>query len=366
MKNTFGNSITLTLYGESHGPSVGVVLDGLPAGIPVDKAAIAACLQRRRPSGSLSTARRERDAFTVESGVFNGYTTGTPLCIRIPNEDVRSADYEQRLYTPRPSHADYTAHCKYGGFEDYRGGGHFSGRITAGLVAAGGIILPALHRKGIGIGTHLCRCGGIADRPFSDYAADIARLNEGGLPVLQATAAQRITQRIAEAKSRGDSIGGVLESAVIGMPAGMGEPWFDTVEGLLAHALFSIPGIKGVEFGAGFDFGNMTGSCANDPFAMENGRVVTTTNHSGGINGGVTNGMPVLVRCAVRPTPSIGQEQCTVNMQQQTDTTICITGRHDPCIAHRAAVVVDSVIGFTLCDILIGHYGTQWLREEEI
>lgn len=365
MKNTFGNTIALTLYGESHGPSVGVVVDGLPAGIPVDQSAIAACLRRRRSGGDLSTARQERDAFTVESGVFNGFTTGTPVCIRIPNADVRSADYADRRYTPRPSHADYTAYCKYNGYEDYRGGGHFSGRITAGLAAAGGIILPALRRKGIYIGTHLCRCGGIADRPFSDYAADIAQLNEGGLPVLDPAAAQRIAQRIAAAKRSGDSVGGVLESAVIGMPAGVGEPWFDTVEGLLSHALFSVPGVKGVEFGAGFGLGDMTGSCANDPFVMENGKVATSANHSGGINGGLTNGMPLLMRCAVRPTPSIAQEQRTVNVQEKTDTTLRITGRHDPCIAHRAAVVVDSVIGFTLCDLLTGQYGTQWLREEE-
>ena len=235
MKNTFGNQITVTIFGESHGTGIGVVVDGLAPGIKVDEEFIRGQLDKRRPAGKISTARREQDEYTIESGVFNGYTTGTPLCIVIPNTAQHSKDYSATRSKARPGHADYTAYCKYHGYEDYRGGGHFSGRITAGLVAAGSLLIPALAEKGIQIATHMSRCAGIDDRKFEDLKADIAALNETDFPVLSADAAKEMLAAIENAAANGDSVGGVLETVITGVPAGVGEPWFDTVEGLLAH-----------------------------------------------------------------------------------------------------------------------------------
>ncbi|MBQ9860153.1 MAG: chorismate synthase [Clostridia bacterium] len=363
MKNTIGNHVAVTLFGESHGPSIGAVVDGLAPGILVDEAAIAALLSRRRPSGGISTARQEADPFVIESGVFEGRTTGTPICIRIPNADTRSKDYAATRWLARPSHADYTANCKYHGYEDYRGGGHFSGRITAALVAAAGLVMPALEAKGIRIATHIRRLGGIEDRTFSDLEADMTCLKDREFPVLDTAVAQQMTDCILAAKQEGDSVGGVLETAVTGVPAGLGEPWFDTVESMLSHALFAVPAVKGVEFGAGFALADMRGSRANDPYRMAGEQVITAGNNSGGINGGITNGMPLLFRCAMRPTPTIGQPQETVDMQSREDTVLQSHGRHDPCIVHRAAVVIDCVTALTLADMLTGRYGTDWLGE---
>ena len=311
MRNTFGQNITVTLFGESHGEAVGAVVDGLTSGITVDVEAIAAELKRRRPSLSTDTARREQDDFKILSGVFNGKTTGTPLCIVIPNENVRSGDYSYGV--ARPSHADYTAHVKYGGFEDYRGGGHFSGRVTAALVAVGGILLPALKEKGIVIGTHISECGGIKDRGFEDITADTELLKKASFPTLDKEKGEQMTEKILSARSSLDSIGGITETVIAGMPAGYGEPWFDSVESLMSHALFSLGGVKGVEFGLGFGFANGLGSELNDAMRVENGRIVTLTNNNGGINGGITNGMPITFRCAVKPTPSIAKTQKTVD-----------------------------------------------------
>ncbi|MBR3978786.1 MAG: chorismate synthase [Oscillospiraceae bacterium] len=361
MKNTFGNHISVTLFGESHGSAIGAVLDGIAPGIDVNEAFIAEILSRRRPVGAISTARQEADNFSIVSGVFNGKTTGTPICILIPNTDTRSGDYSQMRYAARPSHADYTAQCKYHGFQDYRGGGHFSGRLTAALCAAGAICLSALQAKGIQIGTHIHQIGAVCDRTFEDFSADIAKLNRLDFAVLDDNKKEAMLAEITSAKAEGDSVGGILETAVTGLPAGLGEPWFDTVEGLLSHAMFSIPAIKGVEFGAGFGLGSMRGSQANDPFYAENGEIKTKTNHAGGINGGITNGMPVVFRCAVRPTPTLAREQETVNLQTGENTTLAAKGRHDPCIVHRARIVVDCMTAITLCDILAGRYGVDWL-----
>ena len=363
MKNSFGNHITVTLFGESHGSSIGAVIDGLTPGLPVDEEHIRALLALRRPAGAISTARREEDAFVFESGVFNGKTTGTPLCIRIPNTDTRSSDYAETRFLPRPSHADYAAFCKYHGYEDPRGGGHFSGRLTAALVAVGGILIPALERKGITIATHITRLGGINDRPFGDWNTDISLLKNKPFAVLDDAAGDAMQAAILAAKADGDSVGGVLETAIVGMPAGVGEPWFDTVESLLSHALFAIPAVKGVEFGDGFALADLRGSVANDPFVCDGRHITTETNRSGGINGGITNGMPITFRCAVRPTPTIGREQKTVNMQTNTDAVLLAKGRHDPCIVHRARVVVDCVAASVLADLLVGRYGTDWLGE---
>lgn len=361
MNNSFGRNVVLTLFGESHGSAVGAVLDGLAPGIPVDEALIAAQLELRRPFGDLGTARCEEDRFTIVSGVFDGKTTGTPLCILIPNEETRSGDYEALRHLARPGHADYTAQCKYHGFQDYRGGGHFSGRLTAPIVAAGAVALAALRTRGIHIGTHILRCGGASDRGFEDLRADIAKVNESRFAVLDAGAAEDMSCRIRQAAEQGDSVGGVLETAVIGLPAGVGEPWFDTVEGVLSHALFSIPAVKGVQFGAGFDMADALGSQYNDSFAVENGQIVTRTNHNGGVNGGITNGMPVLFRCMVKPTPSIRQSQQTVDFERMENSAIQISGRHDPAIIPRARVVVDSVTALVLCDLLTGRFGTDYL-----
>ena len=364
MKNTFGSSVAVTLFGESHGEMTGAVLDGMAPGIPVDTEFIARRLSLRRPSGATGTQRHEADEFSIVSGVYDGKTTGTPLCILIPNRCADSGDYEKIRDIARPGHADYSARCKYHGFEDSRGGGHFSGRLTAALTAAGALAYSALRGRGIAIGTHIARCAGVHDRGFIDLEKDIEALENMDLAVLDEAAAQEIRERIESAGREGDSVGGILETAVTGLPAGVGEPWFDTVEGVLSHALFSIPGIKGVQFGAGFDMADAYGSEYNDPFAVKDGRIVTETNNNGGINGGITNGMPVLFRCAVKPTPSIFKTQKTVDFARCEETELTISGRHDPAIIHRARIVVDSVAALALCDLLAGRFGTDWLRGE--
>ncbi len=363
MKNSIGEHLTVTLFGESHGPFIGAVLDGLTPGITVDKDFINHQLDLRRPSGKISTARVEQDEFILASGVFNGKTTGTPLAILIPNQVQHSKDYEKTAMLARPSHADYTANVKYHGFQDYRGGGHFSGRITAALVAAGGVVIPALDKKGIKIGTHIQSLGGIKDRDFVDYDADIKALSETNFAVLDSEKAAQMKAKAEAVAAEGDSIGGVLETVVTGMPAGVGEPWFGTLESVLSYALYSVPAIKGVQFGAGFDMVNQRGSEFNDPFKMDGDRVVTTTNHNGGINGGISNGMPITFRCAVKPTPSIYKKQDTVNMKDKVDAKLQIEGRHDPAIIHRARVVVDSMTALVIYDALAGRYGTDYFAE---
>lgn len=361
MKNTLGENIRVTLFGESHGEAIGVVVDGVPAGIRVDLCFINNLLTLRRPVGAISTARKEQDEFKIVSGVFEGFTTGAPICILIPNKDTKSKDYDNLKDLVRPSHADFTASVKYKGFEDKRGGGHFSGRLTAALVAAAGIVIPALNKKGIYIGTHLSRCAGVDDRNFDNLEQDIKALSSLSFAALDEQKGAKMQENIKKAASDNDSVGGILETAVIGLPAGLGEPWFSSVEGVLANAMFSIPGIKGVEFGAGFSISDMLGSSANDPFEIKDGKVVTTTNNSGGINGGITNGMPIIFRCAVKPTPTISKPQQTVNINTNTNETLVATGRHDPCIAHRVRVVVDAVTALTLCDMLSLKFGTDWL-----
>ena len=366
VKNSFGSSITLILFGESHGLAVGAVLDGLCPGMPVDEETIVALLSRRRPSSGTDTARREPDAFQLVSGVWQGKTTGTPLCILIPNQEQHSGDYAALLGKARPAHADFAAYCKYHGYEDARGGGHFSGRITAALVAAGGILLPALARLGITVGTHIRRCAQVEDRAFADLEKDVATLSETVFPTLDIQQGEAMQAAILAAKAERDSVGGVVETAVLGMPCGVGEPWFDSVEGLLSHALFSLGGIKGVEFGDGFALAEGTGSRCNDPFRLEDGHVVTASNHNGGINGGITNGMPILFRCAVKPTPSIAQPQQTVDFLKNEEIDLTIAGRHDPAIVRRVCPVIDSVTALVLCDLLAGRYGTDiFLKSRE-
>ena len=365
MKNSFGNSISLTLFGESHGAAVGAVLDGFAPGVPVDEAFIASRMQKRQGIAAISTKRREKDEVKIISGVFNGKTTGTPITILIENQLQKSADYGDTRYFARPSHADYTANVKYHGFEDYRGGGHFSGRLTAPIVAAGALAIDALKRKGIFIGTHILECATVRDAAFSDYKAQIAFLENADMPLLDAAVGEQVMSIIQKAAEVGDSVGGILETAVIGMPAGVGEPFFDSLESELAHALFSIPAVKGVEFGLGFDIAKHLGSKVNDAFDTENGKVITTTNHNGGINGGISNGMPIVFRTAVKPTPSIYKEQQTVHLQTKQKATLKIKGRHDPAIVHRARVVQDALTALVLCDMLALRYGTDYLAQTD-
>lgn len=361
MKNTFGNNVSITLFGESHGEAIGCVVDGLAPGIDVDESFIASQMEKRKGINSISTPRRETDKVKILSGVFEGKTTGTPIAIMIENESQHSKDYSSTRFIARPGHADFTAECKYHGFQDYRGGGHFSGRITAPIVAAGAICISSLKRKGINIGTHIASCGGIYDRAFQNLDDDIEALQNLTMPVLDENASKQMIALIEKVRNEGDSLGGKLTTAITGVPEGLGEPWFDSVESLLSHALFSIPGVKGVEFGAGFNFSGMVGSVANDAFFADHGSVQTKTNNNAGINGGITNGMPIVFSCAIKPTPSIYIKQETVNFKTKENTNLEIKGRHDPAIIHRARVVVDSIAAITVCDLLSTHFGTDWL-----
>ena len=361
MKNSFGNSLVITLFGESHGEYIGAVLDGLAPGIKIDDEYVKAKLALRRPSGKISTARVEADEYKIVSGAYHGYTTGTPLAILIPNTNTNSADYGEKMDIPRPSHADYAANVKYHGYEDFRGGGHFSGRVTAAIVAAAAIIQSALETKGIKIGSHITELHGAFDRSFENYESDIAIVNGKSFPTLTDEGEARMRKEIEKAAERGDSVGGILESAIIGIPAGVGEPWFDSVESMLSHALFSIPAVKGVEFGLGFAFADAYGSEANDEFAIKNGRVVTESNNNGGINGGITNGMPIIFRTVIKPTPSIFKKQQSVSLSSGEECTLELSGRHDPAIIHRARAVVDAMAALVIADALTTRYGTDYL-----
>ena len=369
MKDTFGSSLTLTLFGESHGRAVGAVLDGMAAGCAVDEAFLARCMDARRARGDgLSTARVEADAVQILSGVLDGHTTGTPITLMIENQNTRSGDYARTAALLRPGHADYTAFAKYHGFQDARGGGHFSGRITAGLVAGGGIVLGALARAGVRIGTHIARCAGVADAPFADDPAALAAQLDGlegrgpAFALLDGAAEAPMQAAIRAAGAAGDSVGGVLETVVLGLPAGVGEPFFDSVESALAHAAFAIPAVKGIEFGAGFAFAELRGSEANDPLRIDGaGRIYTETNRNAGVNGGLTNGMPVVFRTAVKPTPSIYKEQRTVDMAAKQNASLTIQGRHDPCIVPRAAVVQTCAAALAVGDLLTARYGERWM-----
>ena len=361
MKNSFGNSLNITLFGESHGDYIGAVLDGIAPGIKIDDEYIKAKLSLRRPHGKISTARVETDEYEIISGIMDNFTTGAPLTILIRNENKKSSDYAALADTPRPSHADYAAHCKYHGFEDVRGGGHFSGRITAAVVAACAIVESALNKKGIFVGTHIKELHGVRDMAFSDYKNDIDKLNESIFPVLDSKAEEKMREVIENAAKDGDSVGGILETAVIGLPYGVGEPWFDTLESMLAHAIFAIPAVKGVQFGLGFGYSALFGSEANDALRTDGEKIYTSTNNCGGICGGISNGMPIIFSTAVKPTPSIFKEQKTVSLSRMENTTLKLSGRHDPAIIHRVRAVVDALASFVIADMLVSRFGTDYL-----
>ena len=368
MSNILGQNITLTLFGESHGEAIGAVLDGMPCGIEVSDEIISAALAKRRPRGSNETARVELDAYRILSGVFNGFTTGEPICIVIENTNTRSVDYEANRSLARPSHADYVSHIVHQGFEDWRGGGHFSGRLTAPIVALGAICSKALEDIGITVGTHILACGGINDAPFNatDEAVlkqQIGEIQKKSFPVITDVEAA-MTEAIDAVRRESDSIGGVIQTAVAGLPAGVGEPWFGSLDGILANAMLSIGGIKGIEFGLGFGFKDATGAACNDAFYSDGGKVKTYTNNNGGINGGYSNGMPVMFNCAVKPTPSIAREQKTVDMATGENTTIRVTGRHDPAIIRRICPVVTAMTAIVICDALKGAFSNSIFKKK--
>lgn len=354
MSSTYGQSLKLSVFGQSHGEAIGVTLDGFPAGMTIDMERLLAEMARRAPGQSaLTTARKEPDAPEFLSGVLNGRTTGQPICLVIRNTNQHSWDYGDGVDLVRPGHADYTGHVRYFGFEDWRGGGSFSGRLTAPIVAAGALCSQWLEQQGVKIACHVQQLGRVKDASFmtADPAADYSYMKKMHLPTLEQGLDRQMEEEALAAREGGDSIGGVLECMITGLPAGLGAPFFDSVESVVSHLLFSVPAVKGVEFGAGFGFAAMLGSQANDPFRMEAGRVVTTTNHSGGVNGGITNGMPVVFRCVIRPTPSIGKAQETVSLRSGENAELAVKGRHDPCILPRAVPVIEAMAAIAVMDL---------------
>lgn len=353
MSSTYGENLKLSIFGQSHAPAIGMTLDGIPAGLTVDLEKLQQFLNRRAPGqNDYSTPRREEDRPEFLSGLLNGFTCGAPLAAIIRNTNTRSGDYANLMDCPRPGHADYTAQVKYGGYQDAAGGGHFSGRLTAPLCIAGGLCKQWLEAKGIRIGAHIAAIAGIPDTPFDPMAPQLSSVG-ADFPVLNPEAGARMRQAIADAKRDLDSVGGIIECAVTGLPTGLGEPMFGGVEGRIAQIVYGIPAVKGVEFGIGFEAANLRGSENNDDFRMEEGKVVTSTNHCGGILGGITNGMPLLFRAAIKPTPSISQAQQSVSLSRGENQELVVKGRHDPCIVPRAVPVVEAAAAIAIFDMLL-------------
>lgn len=350
MSGVWGRNIKLSIFGESHGPAIGIVLDGLPPGFEIDWDEVRREMDRRAPGrGDISTPRRERDEWELLSGLFKGKTTGAPLCAVIRNENTKSGDYSPNLL--RPGHADYTALLKYGGHADYRGGGHFSGRLTAPLLLAGAVAKQLLKKAGIEIGARIAR---IYDVPDADMPIEsITDVSNKPFPVYDDGAGERMREAVLKAKGEGDSLGGVIECAALGLPPGLGDPFFDSLESVISSMMFSIPAVKGIEFGGGFGLSEMTGYEANDRMYMDNGEIRFKSNNNGGINGGISNGRPLVFRVAVKPTPTIGREQETVDVQRRESVKISFGGRHDPCIVPRAVPVVEAGLALCLLDCFL-------------
>ncbi|TCO73814.1 chorismate synthase [Marinisporobacter balticus] len=365
MSGIWGNNIKLSIFGESHGKGIGIVMDGLPAGIPLDLDGIKKEMQRRAPGrNEISTPRKEKDDFDLLSGYFNNKTTGTPLCCIIYNTNQQSKDYAAIKDTMRPGHADYTGYAKYFGSNDYRGGGHFSGRITAPLVFAGAVAKQILEKKNIIIGSHIKNIGNINDHAFDplNIKGDVLKkMIDKTFPVIDADKGLKMKEMILKAKEEMDSVGGIIETAVVNFPVGVGSPFFDSIESKLAHILFSIPAVKGVEFGVGFDIAKMKGSVSNDAYFIEKDQIKTYTNHNGGILGGISNGMPILFRTAFKPTPSIGKIQKTIDIKKRENIETQVKGRHDPCIVPRAVPVVEGAAAIGLLDLMIEKDGIGWM-----
>ncbi len=360
MSSSFGSHIRYTLFGQSHGEAIGVVIDGLPSGIEIDFERLQAFLSRRSPGGAHASARSETDIPRFLSGLVGNKTCGAPLCALLANDDARPSDYAPFLYTPRPSHADFTARMRDGDAADLRGGGHFSGRLTAALCVAGGIALQALAAYGITVGAHIYSIADVYDTPFHPTqlsAEDISIPARRAFPALDEAAGLHMQQIIAEAHACGDSVGGVVECAAIGLPAGLGGNLFGGLESRLSEAIFAIPAVKGLEFGAGFAAAHMRGSLHNDAFIQEDGAVRTATNNHGGILGGLASGMPLLLRAALKPTPSILRPQQSVDLRSGEPATLQISGRHDACIAPRAVPCLEAATAAVLLDIYFQHAG---------
>lgn len=355
MNNSLGEMFRITSFGESHGDCVGIVVDGCPAGLPISVEDIQREVDKRKSSRNrpLATGRRETDKVEIFSGVFNGFTTGAPICLAIWNRDIDSSAYEQIKHVLRPGHADFTAHEKYGGFNDWRGSGRFSGRITAGFVMAGAVAKKLLSTIGIEITAHTIEIGGIKAAPPQDVASIREKMAGNEVSCADPAAAVKMIEAIKVATRDGDSLGGIIEARAEGLPVGLGEPVFDTLEGCLSKAYFAIPAVKGVEFGAGFSVARLKGSEDNDAFDLKSGRVITTTNNHGGILGGISSGMPLVARLAVKPTPSIGKLQRSVDLGSMTPTSIAVSGRHDTCIVPRAVAVAEAMTAVVLADFAI-------------
>lgn len=356
MSSTYGEKIKISVFGESHGNGIGVVIDGLPAGVKIDMESVLLQMARRAPGkDKTATPRKESDLPKVLSGMLNDTLTGAPLCAVIENTNTRSGDYGNLLSCPRPGHSDYTAFVKYNGANDIRGGGHFSGRITAPIVFAGSICRQLLEQEGIKIAAHISSIGSVNDKLFDPVRIDDAlleKLNSSSFALIDNSVEEKMRDEVEAARTNRDSVGGTIECAVTGIKAGIGEPMFDGVEGVIAKAVFGVPAIKAIEFGKGFELSKMLGSQSNDPFKYDGGRVVTKTNNCGGILGGITNGMPIIFRAAVKPTPSISQKQMTVDLQKKENTELEIHGRHDPCIVPRAVPVIEAVTAIAIVNLM--------------
>lgn len=356
MSSEFGNKIKLSIFGESHGEAIGCVIDSIPAGVKLDMEKIYFDMARRAPGkDKTATPRLEKDIPHILSGVLNGVTTGAPLAMIIENTNTKSGDYSNLLSVPRPSHSDYPAYVKYQGNNDIRGGGHFSGRLTAPLVFAGAIAKQILVQKGITVGAHILSINGILDDSFDKANVsekELLAVSSKAFCVINDEIEDKMRASVEKARLDGDSVGGVIECAVVGVPIGIGANIFSTVEGHISSALFGVPAVKGVEFGAGFDFAKMTGYEANDTYSISNGNVKINKNNNGGVLGGMTTGAPIIVRAVVKPTPSISKAQKSVNLQKMTEEELVIHGRHDPCIVPRAVPVVESAVAFALLDLM--------------
>ncbi|MEQ3339122.1 chorismate synthase [Clostridium butyricum] len=357
MSGMWGNKLKVSIFGESHGAGIGITIDGLPSGIEIDMEEVLKEMARRAPGKSrLSTARKEGDQPEILSGFFEGKTTGTPLCAVIRNSDQHSKDYGKLKDLMRPGHADYPGFIRYKGFNDYRGGGHFSGRITAPLVFAGAVCKQILNIKGINVGTHVKSIGTIYDKSFDEVELtkellDNLKINE--LPLLCSEKEEMMRNAILEARSDCDSVGGTIECTVIGIDAGVGNPFFDSVESTLAHLMFSVPAVKGIEFGKGFEMSELRGSQCNDEYYYDGDKVKTYTNNNGGITGGITNGMPILFKVGIKPTPSIAKKQRTIDIAENKESELIIEGRHDPCIVQRAVPVIEAVTAIGILDLVL-------------
>jgi len=354
--NTIGNIIKLTFFGESHGEYLGVVIDNLPAGIKIDYDNIDAWLQKRRPQGNLSTTRVEPDDWKIISGYLDGKTTGAAFTVLIKNQEMHSEDYLRNEFKPRPGHADYPAYVKYDGANDLRGGGIFSGRITALWMIVGAISEQILTKENIDVFSHIVSIKNVKSALFANDMLNnefLEKMKTSGFPVISDRVSELMKQEIENAKKSGDSVGGIVETVIVGLPVGIGEPLFASCESVLSSNLFSIPGIKGVEFGSGFAITEKLGSEANDPYRIQDGKIITTTNHNGGIVGGISTGMPLVFRVAVKPTPSISKEQKTVDLSSGTNSEIEVSGRHDPSIVPRVIPVISAVASFTILDLLL-------------